>query len=90
MTISLNFNINDHVKIRLTDKGRLIVQKQHADLFKNYPPHATPVYHPRHEDPSGWSEWQLHDVMRTFGPHISVNSRLMGGLLFETEIRIDL
>lgn len=68
---ALPFNINHYVRVKLTDHGRgLLAQMQYAPPFT--------------EDADGWSEWQLWELMRTFGPHVYMG----GNLVFETVIEI--
>jgi hypothetical protein len=75
----VKFNVNEKVKVRLTDTGRRIHRKQWDELgitsFK---------YQPPKEDARGWSEWQLWCLMREFGQHLNNGFDPP----FETEIRI--
>ena len=74
------FNVNDHVRVRLTDAGREFHRRRHAQLCGDDPRFP---YTPPKED-GGWSRWQLHHLMATFGPGIS----MIGPALFETKIDI--
>lgn len=77
----MKFNINDSVKVKLNDRGREILKQQHELLFKDIPRYK---FTPPREDAEGWSKWQMWDLMQTFGPHISLGSKVP----FETEIEI--
>jgi len=53
----IDFNINDYVYVKLTDKGREVVaHKDVASLYK--------------EDENGISQWQFWELMKMFGPYI--------------------
>jgi hypothetical protein len=70
MKQNITFNINDHVFIRLTELGKKYVKETCGRLPS--------------EDGDGWSQWQLWDVMSTFGEHIHLGCEP----LFQTNIRI--
>ena len=57
------FNVNDQVKVRLTDHGRQV-------LFDEDQAWRLRDGSSNEEDPDGWSTWQLWDLMATFGKHI--------------------
>lgn len=69
-------NVNDYVEVKLTEHGRQIYRRLYADLGI-----PDPVIK---EDAEGWSRWQIHDLMNTFGESMMVGSIL---LPFETTIR---
>lgn len=82
-----DFNINDRVRVRLTDHGRAVHRKQYDLLVghlrnKDGFPYIAPV-----EDADGWSEWQLWSLMNTFGPHIWMTGEMCfaTGIQFKTE-----
>jgi len=81
-------NINDDVWVRLTDSGRAEMERQHVELFAESYTSAglplPPMWKPE-EDADGWSRWQLHVLMNTFG-HLLVNGT--APLPFETTIRV--
>lgn len=66
----MKFNVNNNVRIKLTDKGRCIHKIWHEELVKELPQLRHHVYVPPKEDADGWSTWQLHAVMHMFGPHM--------------------
>ncbi|MBR1230243.1 hypothetical protein JQ600_35700 [Bradyrhizobium sp. AUGA SZCCT0176] len=62
----MKFNINNEVKVRLTESGRRIHRAQWDQLgITSFP------YQPPKEDSRGWSKWQLWCLMRDFGPHLN-------------------
>lgn len=77
----MRLNINDNVRVKLTPYGRQMHRANYDAM-----PTATRErykYSPPDEDESGWSTWQLWDLMREFGTHVG-----FGMLPFETEIEI--
>lgn len=78
----MKFNVNDHVRVRLTDEGRAILRRQHDDLVKGRP--WSYDYVPPKEDADGWSDWQLWVLMQQLG-HTCGNG---APLTFETTIEI--
>lgn len=78
----LEFNINLSVRVQLTEYGKEIHKKQHDEFNKNYITKPL-TYHPPREDEDGWSEWQMHTLMNTFGAKLGLCSTLP----FKTNIR---
>src|SRR5690348_10918622 len=76
------FNINDHVRIKLTDSGRKVL-KAHYDSIELPPDFQRPS---KSEDANGFSEWQLHEVMYIFGRSVYIGCETP----FETNIKLDL
>ena len=75
----IKFNINDNVKVRLTDRGKEVL-KEHwdgkiPDWFENY-----------HEG-DGYYRFQLHDLIQIFGKELYLSN---SNLPFETEIYFSL
>ena len=75
----MRFNINDKVKIKLTDRGHRIGKENHDKLINliretgdEKTCRAMEDYNPCVEDGEGWSEWQMWRVMEIFGPHVSI------------------
>ena len=74
------FNVNYHVYVRLTDHGREIYRKywRQFSTKESSAPSLT-------VDETGWSKFQLWELMAIFGPHI-----FSGGTVpFETTIYFD-
>jgi len=85
----VKFNINDTVRVRLTDYGRAVLREDWQSTTNIY--YASQErrairgeYKPPKEDAHGWSEWQLWALMEAFGEHTGHGCRLS----FETEIEI--
>ena len=80
----MDFNINDKVRAKLTDYGRQELQRQHVQFWAGVG-RAEPYPHiPPKEDADGWSEWQLHSLMKELG-HLC---RMGGPVPFETAIQL--
>jgi len=79
----MKFNLNDYIKVQLTDTGRAFLRAEHAKRF--WGRDAKFPYMPPEEDEAGWSRWQLWDFMARFGPHISMT----GDLPVMTDIEIE-
>jgi hypothetical protein len=71
-----SFNINHHVRVKLTPTGRAHLEKI-GEMWRLTPGHSNAV-----DDATGYSDWQLWDLMATFGPMIHHG----GAVPFETEI----
>ncbi len=72
-------NINNIVRVRLTNSGRAALKLQHSEFLLG-------PYTPPKEDSDGWSEWQLWELMQDLG-HLC---RMGGELPFETTIQLPL
>lgn len=68
------FNINNYVKVRVTDHGQKCLRQEYDELVKfchgKFPYSFEETL--KKEDDDGYQKWQLHDLMRTFGKHISM------------------
>lgn len=76
----MEFNINEHVWVKLTDLGRAIHRADHEKWCGSIPYLAPPT------SCDGWSRFQMHELMKLFGSHISPG---FGPLPFETTIKLD-
>jgi hypothetical protein len=63
------FNINNYIKVRLTDRGRAVHRENYERLFHGHLIEKYP-YQPPAEDKDGWSKWQAWDFMASFGPYM--------------------
>lgn len=81
----LPFNINDNVRVKLTDYGRECLRRNHDELFARVGQKPNYPYQPPMET-DGWSQWQLWDLMRELGPYVGVGFRHTP---FETNIIIE-
>lgn len=61
MKLKLSLNLNDTVKIKLTDRGREIVKKH----YKEYP-----GLQKKFMRKTGYIEVQVHEMMNIFGDHM--------------------
>lgn len=66
---AIAFNLNDMVRVKLTDKGREVHRADYDKLCEGWP--TAPAYRPPEEDAEGWSVWQLWCLMHQMGPHCS-------------------
>lgn len=66
--MKMDFDINNLVRVKLTDKGRALHAADHA-LSCLSEGQKIP-YKPRKEDAEGYSEWQLWELMAAFGKHL--------------------
>jgi hypothetical protein len=78
----MRFNINNDVKVKLTDFGRKTHRANHDMAFMGW--QRPPKYVPPTEDADGWSRWQMWNLMNEFG-RVMVNGFKVP---FETEIDI--
>lgn len=76
----MKFNVNDYVRVKLTNHGRSVLRQQREALLK---PYGLPVRLPE-EDAAGWSTWQLWSLMQELG-HTCGNG---APLTFEPTIEI--
>lgn len=79
----LPFNINDYVRVKLTEQGRKILAGRQAEYAKRFPG-AGALTFPA-DDADGWSLWQLWDLMHEFGASMYNGCRVP----FETSIIIE-
>ena len=78
----MKFNINNYVRVKLTEKGKQKLKKDY-ESFRKVNPYLR-EYAPPVEDAEGYSKWQLWCLMEKLGKHIS-----LGGVVpFDTEIDI--
>lgn len=79
----MKLNINDTVKVKLTDAGIAILRKNHDELARSFPKlgdFKLPIV-----DPDGYSSFQLWGLMETFGPYMHIGFKVP----FETEIVVN-
>lgn len=65
----MTFNINDNVKVRLTEHGHEILRKQYDEAVKRCPALKSMLFERYKADAEGWSEFALWDLMARFGGH---------------------
>jgi hypothetical protein len=77
------FNVNDNVKVKLTDYGKKLLKAEHERFWAK---HSRDVaYEPKREDANGYVTFQLWELMARLGPSIVMGLELP----FKTEILID-
>ena len=79
------FNINATVKVRLTKFGKELHKKQWEDFWSSCNRLEDFPYTPPKTDPDGYVEFQMWELMETFGGHIG----LCKEPAFDTVILID-
>ena len=63
MNIVVKINVNDIIKVKLTEKGERILERMGLEYL--------------HEpDEDGWSSWQIWVLMETFGNHVGMSSQV--------------
>ena len=70
--MQITLNINHIVRVRLTNHGRAFHAMKHA-MFNMKSGQDLPYIAPK-EDSDGWSDWQMHDLMHTFGELLYVEN----------------
>lgn len=85
--MDIEFNINQYVRVRLTETGHKIHKEDYDRIYRNYKKNPYP-YNPPKEDEDGWSRWQLWTLMELFGSsiHIGINEApFETNIIFEVE-----
>ena len=72
------FNINDNVKVKLTAKGMDILVEKYGGKIPQW-------FHDNYKDENGYYQFQMHDLMKTFGSEMWMGNKLP----FEPNIYID-
>jgi hypothetical protein len=80
-----SFNINETVKVRLTEYGKKLHKQQWVDFWSSIGRLNENPYAPPQEDENGYVKFQMWDLMEKFGNHCG----LCKELAFETVILID-
>ena len=76
------FNINSHVRVKITKLGLEHMKRKHDELMSSYPEHP---FVPPKVDSQGYARMQMHDVMYQFGEKCHNGM----GVPIETEILIE-
>ena len=72
----MRFNMNNEIKVRLTDLGRQILLRQYEAIYDTPYMRERYPYIPPKEDSDGWSTWQMWYFMATFGPYLANGNNL--------------
>lgn len=67
----MKFNLNNNVKVKLTQIGRDELKRQHIELYTSLGQPEEP-YIPKKEDKEGWSTFQMWSLMNKFGNMIGM------------------
>ena len=67
--MKISVNINDTVKVKLTEGGKRLHRAMFDQFHAMYPQLKHEYIAPK-EDAEGYSEFQLWCLMQDFGPHI--------------------
>lgn len=78
-------NVNDRVKVKLTETGKQIHRAGHEKLMKELPIKIRYPYIPPKEDEEGYAVFQMWWLMNLFGPYMSVCEEPP----FETTIKVE-
>lgn len=78
MEKTITINLNDIVKVKLTDVGKDIYYHQNDELNEEIRQHGGRTVEARMPkvDEDGYTSFQLHDLMTLYGPHIAVWKKL--------------
>ena len=66
-------NINEMVKVKLTDHGREMLRKNHDELWANSG--GKPYKQLYAEDKDGWVTFQMWELMHEFGEHTCMGGK---------------
>ena len=73
----MKINLNDEIKVKLTEHGKHIINSYYTDAFKEvnekYNAHLQVPFEIE-MDEEGYSEFQLHEFMHIFGPYVYVGA----------------
>ena len=78
----MKVNINEYVKVKLTEEGFAILRQQHQDFWESIGKPEHPYIEPK-VDEEGYSKFQLHVLMNQFGSHMRLGrlSPFDGGMV---------
>jgi hypothetical protein len=79
----MRFNVNHHVRVKLTERGHQFLRERHRELFAGT--RFENQYVPPEVDADGWSRFQLWDLMNKIGPAMHMGADIP----IETEIELE-
>jgi hypothetical protein len=79
------FNVNDHVKVKLTEKGKAILDMQLAERVRRWNCEYRCPYQSRPTDANGYIRFQMWELMHEFGANIYNGCQIP----FDTTVLID-
>ncbi|CAH9016579.1 putative SOS-response repressor and protease LexA [Vibrio phage 137E35-1] len=68
------FNLNNAVKVKLNEIGHLEMERQHNELYKTIGIKHRPFTR-KAADENGYSTFQMHTLMNTFGHMLTLGSK---------------
>lgn len=81
------FNINEHVKVKLTKEGIAELKRQHDELYSHFPKVERHKFIHPSVDSEGYTTFQMWDLMSQLGHMMQFGFSNHG---FETDILIDI
>ena len=91
MPKTITINLNDFVKVKLTDVGKDIYYHQNDELNEAIRQRGGRPVEARMPkvDEDGYTSFQLHDLMTLYGPHIAVWKQLpfATNMLYEVQCK---
>lgn len=81
----VEFNINDHVQVKLTPYGLGCLRENYEKLKASCGGSLPFKFSAPKTDKDGWSRWQALSLMEDLGPHIHIGLNIP----FETTIRVE-
>ena len=82
------FNINEYVKVKLTEEGVKILKAQYEETLKQMNPQSRKAMGPFKKpkvDSEGYSEFQLWELMKYFGNYMYIGNM---NIPFDMNIKI--
>lgn len=73
----MKINLNDEIKVKLTERGKHIINSYYTDSFKEINEKYNAHLHVPFEievDEEGYSKFLLHEFMHIFGPYLYVGA----------------
>lgn len=84
MQQKIDFNVNSHVLVKLTESGKVQLCKDHYEFWISTGTKNVPEFNLPKEDSYGYSKWQLWNLMQLLGKYCGLGSQIP----FETDIII--
>lgn len=67
-----SFNINNTVKVKLTEEGKKLLEKDHNEFWSSHGKLDQFPYKPHEEDENGYVKFQLWSLMYQLGKYCGV------------------
>lgn len=80
-------NINNAVKVKLTETGHKEMERQHYELYESIGREA-PKFERKNVDSNGYSSFQMHTLMNRFGHMLTLGKHPDDLPFFPLEIHI--